>query len=118
MRKAVTWLNTCGRSGSADTWGHSSSADTWGCCRGAGSGLESPVTGRITIRTTGGLAMATGGGPGSGLGPDTSHILDHGKMVICPEPEQMIQNDFIPCHCRSELAELPGILIEGEPLKG
>ncbi len=35
-------------------------------------------------------------------------------MEIGPEPEQMIECDVIPRRCRGELAELPGILIEGE----
>ncbi len=42
----------------------------------------------------------------------------HGVMVICPEPERIIQNYVIPRRCRGKLAELAGVLIEREPVTG
>ncbi len=35
-------------------------------------------------------------------------------MEIGPQPEQLIECEVIPRRCRGELAELPGILVEGE----
>ncbi len=67
---------------------------------------------------------------GSGSGPDSPQTPEdtfpptqsggvwevHGTVVVGPEPEQFIQGGVIPR--RRKLAELPGVLVEGEPLTG
>ncbi len=43
----------------------------------------------------------------------------HGRSVVVgPEPEQSIKGGVIPRRRRGELAELPGVLVEGEVLTG
>ncbi len=61
---------------------------------------------------------------GSGSGPEDTFPPTqsggvwevHGMLVIHPEPEQSIKGGVIPRRRRGELAELPGVLVEGEPL--
>ncbi len=69
---------------------------------------------------------------GSGSGPDTPQTPEntfpatqsggvwevHRTVVVGPEPEQFIKGGVIPRRRRGKLAELPGELIEGEPLMG
>ncbi len=49
---------------------------------------------------------------GSGSGQDTPQV--HGTVVVGPKPEQFIKSGVIPRCCHGELAELPGVLVEGE----
>ncbi len=90
---------------------------------GAGSGGLPDWSGLCGLPDRGGLC-----GRWTGSCPDTSQTqVDplaptqscrvwevYGVMKIGPEPEQMIDGRIIQCYPRGELAEFPGILVEGE----